>query len=78
MLRDALAQLANPSSALEAVLRRTPTGALLRPEEVAAVLRFLVSDAASGMSGAAVTIDRGLTTTYDFAVSVNPSKKEPR
>jgi hypothetical protein len=29
-------------------------------------LRFLVSPAASGLSGAAVTVDGGLTTTYDF------------
>lgn len=72
MLRDALSRLANPTSGLRAVLRRTPTGRLLRPEEVAAVLRFLVSDAASGMSGAAVSVDGGLTTTYDFATSDGP------
>jgi NAD(P)-dependent dehydrogenase (short-subunit alcohol dehydrogenase family) len=49
-----------------AVLRRTPTGRLLSPAEIAAVLRFLVSDEASGLSGAAVTVDGGLTSTYDF------------
>jgi NAD(P)-dependent dehydrogenase (short-subunit alcohol dehydrogenase family) len=65
----ALESLDDPAGAREAVLRRTPTGEILRPEQVASVLRFLVGEAASGMSGAAVTVDGGLTSTYDFAVS---------
>lgn len=65
----ALESLDSPTAAREAVEQRTPTGKILRPDEVAAVVRFLLSDAASGMSGAAVTVDGGLTTTYDFAVS---------
>lgn len=65
----ALESLESPTAAREAVERRTPTGEILRPEEIAAVVRFLLTDAASGMSGAAVTVDGGLTTTYDFAVS---------
>ncbi len=63
----ALNALDDPAGAREAVLRRTPTGKLLTPEEIAAVLRFLVGEEASGMSGAAVTVDGGLTSTYDFA-----------
>ena len=38
-----------------------PMGRLGEPEEVAAVVRFLVSDAASYMTGAMVTVDAGYT-----------------
>lgn len=67
MFRGALAAMTNPSAALDAVLRRTPTGALLQPHEVASVMSFLVGDGASGVTGAAVIVDGGLTTTYDYA-----------
>jgi NAD(P)-dependent dehydrogenase (short-subunit alcohol dehydrogenase family) len=62
----ALAALPDPTGALRAVERRTPTGKILQPKEVAALLCFLVTGAASGLSGAAVTIDGGLTSAYDF------------
>jgi NAD(P)-dependent dehydrogenase (short-subunit alcohol dehydrogenase family) len=67
MLRRHLGSLEDPAAAQRAVENRTPTGKLLAPAEIAAVLRFLVSDEASGMSGAAVVVDGGLTTAYDFA-----------
>jgi NAD(P)-dependent dehydrogenase (short-subunit alcohol dehydrogenase family) len=61
--------LDDPVAARRAVERRTPTGKLLRPDEIAEVLRFLVRGAASGLSGAAVVVDAGLTTAYDFDVT---------
>jgi NAD(P)-dependent dehydrogenase (short-subunit alcohol dehydrogenase family) len=61
--------LDDPAAARRTVERRTPTGKILRPEEIAAVLRFLVSGGASGLSGAAVVVDAGLTTAYDFDVT---------
>jgi NAD(P)-dependent dehydrogenase (short-subunit alcohol dehydrogenase family) len=66
LLRRHLELLDDPDSALRLAKRRSPTGQILRSEEVAAVACFLISDAASGLSGAAVTVDGGLTTTYDF------------
>ena len=46
--------------------RRTPTGLILEPAEIARVLRFLTSDEASGLSGSTVTVDGGLISTFDF------------
>jgi NAD(P)-dependent dehydrogenase (short-subunit alcohol dehydrogenase family) len=41
--------------------RKAPLGRLGRPEDVAAVVRFLLSDEASFMTGAAVVVDGGVT-----------------
>src|ERR1700722_1819332 len=66
LLRRALDVLPDPGGARRSIERRTPTGKILQPSEVATVLCFLISAAASGISGAAVTVDGGLTTAYDF------------
>jgi NAD(P)-dependent dehydrogenase (short-subunit alcohol dehydrogenase family) len=66
LFRRALEATGDSEKALEDNLRRIPTGKVLTPEEVAAVLRFLVSDAASGLAGAALVVDGGLTATYEF------------
>jgi NAD(P)-dependent dehydrogenase (short-subunit alcohol dehydrogenase family) len=66
LLHRSIAEAEDPTAILRAVADRTPLGRLIQPEEVAAVLCFLVSEGASGMSGAAVTVDGGVTTAYDF------------
>jgi NAD(P)-dependent dehydrogenase (short-subunit alcohol dehydrogenase family) len=66
LLHRSIADAEDPQAILRAVADRTPLGRLIQPEEVAAVLCFLVSEGASGMSGAAVTVDGGVTTAYDF------------
>jgi NAD(P)-dependent dehydrogenase (short-subunit alcohol dehydrogenase family) len=46
---------------LESLAARTPLGRIGQPEEIAAVLVFLLSDASSFMTGATVVVDGGLT-----------------
>ncbi len=66
LLRQHLDTLEDPAAAVEACERRSPIGRLLRPDEVAEALCFLVDGAASALAGAAVTVDGGLIATYDF------------
>lgn len=46
---------------VQAIAAGLPSGRLLRPEEVAAVVLFLVSDQSSGMTGSEVLVDGGAT-----------------
>lgn len=49
-----------PDSAREALLASTPLGRLGEPEDIARCVRFLVSDAASFVTGAVLSVDGGL------------------
>jgi NAD(P)-dependent dehydrogenase (short-subunit alcohol dehydrogenase family) len=46
---------------LESLAVRTPLGRIGRPEEIASVVVFLLSDAASFMTGSTVVVDGGLS-----------------
>ena len=46
---------------LDSVLPHYPLGRLVTPEEVASAALFLASDAASGITGAVLAVDAGLT-----------------
>lgn len=49
----------NPEAMLEQMASGLPFGRLLRPEEVAATVLFLVSDQSSGMTGSELLVDGG-------------------
>jgi NAD(P)-dependent dehydrogenase (short-subunit alcohol dehydrogenase family) len=49
----------NSDALLKAIAAGLPFGRVLRPEEVAAVVLFLVSDQSSGMTGSEVFVDGG-------------------
>ena len=49
-----------PEDAREAMLANTPLGRLGDPEDVAAAVRFLVSDEASFITGEVLLVDGGL------------------
>jgi len=67
MLRHA-AELApgDPEQTIEAWGRIHPRGTVIEPEEIAAVVLFLLSADASAMTGAAVVADAGLTAQAPF------------
>lgn len=46
---------------------RHPAGRILQPEDVAEVIVFVLDERAIGVNGALVTIDGGLTATFDFS-----------
>ncbi len=64
--RRHLESASDPARFLAAREQRNPIGRLLEPEEIAAMIAFLVSDAASGITGAQIVVDGGLTTGFDF------------
>jgi len=66
LLQRHFESLDDPAGARRGAERRSPIGRILRPEEVAEAICFLVGGSASAMSGAALTVDGGLTVTYDF------------
>lgn len=71
MLHRHLATTDDPQGGRRAIERRTPTGRIVRPSEVADVVCFLLSARSNGMSGSTVVVDGGLTSAYDFDPGVD-------
>jgi NAD(P)-dependent dehydrogenase (short-subunit alcohol dehydrogenase family) len=61
LLRGSVARAADPEAKLRSEMSSTLLGRLGRPEEIASVIRFLVSDEASFMTGSIVVADGGVT-----------------
>lgn len=61
MVEALLAGAPDPQAAREQLESLHPMGRLLRPEEIAPAVLLLGSDEASGMTGASVCVDAGLT-----------------
>jgi meso-butanediol dehydrogenase / (S,S)-butanediol dehydrogenase / diacetyl reductase len=61
LLRGSVARAADPEAKLRAEMSSTLLGRLGRPEEIASVIRFLVSGEASFMTGSIVVADGGVT-----------------
>jgi NAD(P)-dependent dehydrogenase (short-subunit alcohol dehydrogenase family) len=66
LLRRHVETMPDPAEAERVMNERVPTGAVNRPEEIARMMRFRVSPDAAGLSGSAVVVDGGLSTTYEF------------
>ena len=61
MLDQDLAQSDNPEQYLKTLTSRYPIGRIGKPEEVASVICFLASDASPFTTGAAWSVDGGIT-----------------
>jgi NAD(P)-dependent dehydrogenase (short-subunit alcohol dehydrogenase family) len=61
MVERILASSPDPAAALSGLKVYHPTGRLLDPKEIATVATFLASQGASGITGAAIAVDCGMT-----------------
>lgn len=66
LFRQHLATASDPKRLLAVRQDRNPLGRLLDPEEIAATIAFLASHEASGITGANILVDAGLTAGFDF------------
>lgn len=64
--RRHVATAKDPKKFLSTREQRNPVGRLLEPDEIAAVIVFLVSNEASAITGTNVVVDGGLTAGFDF------------
>ncbi len=64
--RRAMGTADDPDAWIAARAERNPLGRILSVDEVASVVRFLAMDESSGMTGAVVPVDAGLSVSFDF------------
>jgi len=56
----------NPEEFLKVKTDRHPAGRILLPEDVASAVLYLLSDDSRGVNGTQITVDGGLTATFDY------------
>ena len=56
----------NPEEFLKIKTERHPAGRILLPEDVASTVLYLLSSDARGINGTQITVDGGLTATFDY------------
>jgi NAD(P)-dependent dehydrogenase (short-subunit alcohol dehydrogenase family) len=61
MLRSSIFGAPDPAAAMAGVIERYPLARIAQPDEIAEVVVFLASPAASFVTGATVTVDGGRT-----------------
>lgn len=64
--RRHLETAADPQAFLAVRQQRNPLGRLLDPDEVAGVVEFAAVGDSGGMTGSVLTVDAGLTASFDF------------
>jgi NAD(P)-dependent dehydrogenase (short-subunit alcohol dehydrogenase family) len=70
-IQGQLDSVPDPAAFRREMEQRHPLGRILRPEEVASVAVFLTTPEASGMTGASVVVDCGLTASPDFVTATS-------
>jgi NAD(P)-dependent dehydrogenase (short-subunit alcohol dehydrogenase family) len=65
LLEGRLASVPNGDEILAAYAERHPLGRVLRPRDIAAAIAFVSSEAANGITGAAIPVDAGVGATWD-------------
>ena len=56
----------NPAAFLASRTARNPLGRILTPSEIASSIEYLAFDEASGITGAVLVVDAGLTSSFEY------------
>ncbi len=64
--RRAMGTADDPDAWIEERAERNPLGRILSADEVASAAWFLAGEESSGVTGAVLTVDAGLSTSFDF------------
>jgi NAD(P)-dependent dehydrogenase (short-subunit alcohol dehydrogenase family) len=67
LLRRQFDRALDPLGVEQGRIERQPIGRLLTPTDIAGAVVFLLSDAASGITGAMIPVDGGISTSFDFS-----------